>query len=146
MGTVQVPGNRRLSSSCLTGTSLPGPPRNPARQSDTRPGAAGPARGHVGGMSGQVVKRRTRVGERLRTQDCFQDYFLPMGAHAFHLPKGPPMLAIAAAVLFFIAFLINAADVTTNEVFASVNVMLLGLALLALHVAGIGSGWRAGRR
>ncbi|MFD4688789.1 hypothetical protein [Streptomyces sp. NBC_00683] len=56
------------------------------------------------------------------------------------------MLAIAAAVLFFIAFLINAADIATNEVFASVNVMLLGLGLLALHVAGIGNGWRTGRR
>lgn len=56
------------------------------------------------------------------------------------------MLAIAAAVLFFIAFLINAADIATNEVFASVNVMLLGLGLLALHVAGIGNGWRSRRR
>ncbi|MFF0067076.1 hypothetical protein ACFYRC_37385 [Streptomyces sp. NPDC005279] len=54
------------------------------------------------------------------------------------------MLAIVAAVLFFISFLINAAEITTNHVFSSGNVMLLGLALLALHVAGIGSGW-AGR-
>ncbi|MFG3281344.1 hypothetical protein [Streptomyces sp. NPDC048111] len=55
------------------------------------------------------------------------------------------MLAIGAAVLFAIAFLINAADMSTNDVFTSTNVMLIGLALLALHVAGIGSGW-AGRR
>lgn len=55
------------------------------------------------------------------------------------------MLGIAAAVLFFIAFLINAAEITTNDVFSSSNVMLLGLMLLALQVAGIGSGW-AGRR
>ncbi|MEW2086405.1 hypothetical protein [Streptomyces sp. NPDC005283] len=54
------------------------------------------------------------------------------------------MLAIVAAVLFFISFLINAAEITTNHVFSSGNVMLLGLVLLALHVAGIGSGW-AGR-
>ncbi|MEW2069401.1 hypothetical protein [Streptomyces sp. NPDC007346] len=54
------------------------------------------------------------------------------------------MLGIAAAVLFFIAFLINAADISTNEVFASTNVMLIGLALLALHVAGVGSGLRTG--
>ncbi|WUJ12717.1 hypothetical protein OHS70_00490 [Streptomyces sp. NBC_00390] len=46
------------------------------------------------------------------------------------------MLAIAAAVFFFIAFLINAAEIATDEVFSSRNVMLLGLALLALHVAG----------
>ncbi|MGR8007980.1 hypothetical protein [Streptomyces hypolithicus] len=51
------------------------------------------------------------------------------------------MLAIAAAVLFFIAFILNAADISTNDVFSSVNIMLIGLALLALHVAGIGSGW-----
>ncbi|CAM5655879.1 MULTISPECIES: hypothetical protein [Streptomyces] len=57
------------------------------------------------------------------------------------------MLAIIAAVLFFISFLINAADIATNDVFTSVNFMLIGLMLLALHVAGIGSGWAArGRR
>lgn len=43
-----------------------------------------------------------------------------------------------------IAFLINAADISTNDVFASTNVMLIGLALLALHVAGVGSGLRTG--
>ncbi|SCK22171.1 hypothetical protein YUWDRAFT_01550 [Streptomyces sp. AmelKG-D3] len=58
--------------------------------------------------------------------------------------KGITMLGIAAAVLFFIAFLINAADISTNDVFASTNVMLIGLALLALHVAGVGSGLRTG--
>ncbi|HZG02502.1 MAG TPA: hypothetical protein VE546_02800 [Streptomyces sp.] len=51
------------------------------------------------------------------------------------------MLGIAAAVLFFIAFLINAAELSTNEVLSSTNLMLLGLGLLALHVAGVGSGW-----
>ncbi|CAM5290524.1 hypothetical protein AB0H45_23660 [Streptomyces atroolivaceus] len=56
------------------------------------------------------------------------------------------MLAIAAAVLFATAVLINVADMTANEVLASANAMLLGLGLLALHAAGIGSGWRAGRR
>lgn len=56
------------------------------------------------------------------------------------------MLGIAAAVLFFIAFLINAAEIDTNDTFTSVNVMLLGLTVLALHVAGIGSGWAARTR
>ncbi|WP_199811538.1 hypothetical protein [Streptomyces sp. NRRL S-340] len=51
------------------------------------------------------------------------------------------MLGMIAAVLFFIAFLINAADISTNQTFSSVNVMLLGLTALALHVAGIGSAW-----
>ena len=53
------------------------------------------------------------------------------------------MFAIAAAVLFFFAFLINAADISTNDVFSSVNVMLLGLTALALHLAGAG-GWARG--
>ncbi|WP_328908788.1 hypothetical protein OG230_04335 [Streptomyces sp. NBC_00234] len=52
------------------------------------------------------------------------------------------MTGIAAAVLFAIAFLINAADITTNDVLSSVNLMLLGLTLLALHTAGIGAGRR----
>ncbi|CAM5349204.1 MULTISPECIES: hypothetical protein [Streptomyces] len=57
------------------------------------------------------------------------------------------MLAIIAAVAFFFAFLINAAEISTNDTFTSTNVMLLGLTLLALHVAGIGSGWGVrGRR
>ena len=56
------------------------------------------------------------------------------------------MLGIAAAVLFFIAFLINAAEITTSDAFSSTNVMLLGLTLLALHVAGIGNGWSGHRR
>ncbi|MCX4647220.1 hypothetical protein ACWGDS_07360 [Streptomyces sp. NPDC055059] len=50
------------------------------------------------------------------------------------------MFAIASAVLFFLAFLINAADIATNDAFSSVNVMLLGLTALALHLAGAG-GW-----
>ncbi|MFF2165628.1 hypothetical protein ACFVWP_33785 [Streptomyces sp. NPDC058175] len=50
------------------------------------------------------------------------------------------MFAVASAVLFFLAFLINAADIATNDVFSSVNVMLLGLTALALHLAGAG-GW-----
>ncbi|MFK4145161.1 hypothetical protein [Streptomyces sp. NPDC004065] len=51
------------------------------------------------------------------------------------------MLGLVAAVLFFIAFLVNAADIATNDAFSSVNIMLLGLTALALHVAGIGAGW-----
>ncbi|MER5602639.1 MULTISPECIES: hypothetical protein [Streptomyces] len=57
------------------------------------------------------------------------------------------MLAIVAAVLLFIAFLINAADISTNDVFTSTNVMLLGLTALSLHLAGVGTAWASrGRR
>jgi len=51
------------------------------------------------------------------------------------------MLAIVSAILFFLAFLINAADISTNDTFTSTNVMLLGLTALALHLAGVGTGW-----
>ncbi|MCY0936865.1 hypothetical protein [Streptomyces sp. H34-S4] len=47
------------------------------------------------------------------------------------------MLGITAAVLFFIAFLINAAHISTNDVLTSTNFMLIGLAVLALHLAGV---------
>ncbi|MFE0516628.1 hypothetical protein [Streptomyces sp. NPDC058964] len=56
------------------------------------------------------------------------------------------MLGIVAAVLFFFAFLINAADISTSDAFSSTNVMLLGLTALALHVAGFGTGWMSRRR
>ncbi|MCG7523592.1 hypothetical protein MHW47_03910 [Streptomyces sp. OfavH-34-F] len=56
------------------------------------------------------------------------------------------MLGMVAAVLFFVSFLINVAEVSTNDVFSSTNVMLLGLTALALHVAGVGHGWGARRR
>ncbi|MEV5341175.1 hypothetical protein AB0K93_22265 [Streptomyces sp. NPDC052676] len=57
------------------------------------------------------------------------------------------MLAIISAVLFFIAFIIGATDIGTNDLFSPTNLMLLGLTLLALHLAGLGAGWSAfGRR
>ncbi len=52
------------------------------------------------------------------------------------------MLGYVAAVLFAIAFLISAASIATNEVFSSGSLMLLGLTCLALHLSGVGAGWR----
>ncbi|NYV74485.1 MULTISPECIES: hypothetical protein [Streptomyces] len=48
------------------------------------------------------------------------------------------MLAIAGAVLFVLAFLINVTELDTNAVFSSGNLTLLGLAAVALHLAGLG--------
>jgi hypothetical protein len=59
------------------------------------------------------------------------------------------MLAIIAAVLFVIAFLLNATSTATSAVFAPMSLLLVGLACLALHLAGIGTGWKVpgrGRR
>ncbi|MEV5321574.1 hypothetical protein AB0K92_28675 [Streptomyces sp. NPDC052687] len=50
------------------------------------------------------------------------------------------MLAIISAILFLIAFILGAADIETVDLLSATNLMLLGLTLLALHVAGLGSG------
>ncbi len=51
------------------------------------------------------------------------------------------MLAIIAAVLFGIAWVINATGTPTNAWFSVTGLLLIGLACLALHQAGIGSAW-----
>ncbi len=56
------------------------------------------------------------------------------------------MLAAIAALLFAIAFIINAAGISTDAVFAPFSLMLAGLALLALHLTGQGPALPAYRR
>jgi hypothetical protein len=56
------------------------------------------------------------------------------------------MLGYVAAVLFIIAFLINATSTATSVVFSPTSLMLAGLACLALHLAGVGTSWSAPRR
>ena len=56
------------------------------------------------------------------------------------------MFAIIAAVLFAIAFIINAANIATDSVFAPLSLAFVGLALLALHMAGMGPDRTFGRR
>jgi hypothetical protein len=51
------------------------------------------------------------------------------------------MLAIVAAIIFGIAFVINTTGAVTNAAFSVTGLLLLGLTLLALHQAGIGSAW-----
>jgi hypothetical protein len=55
------------------------------------------------------------------------------------------MLGFIAAVLFIIAFLLNATSTATSAVFSPTSLMLAGLACLALHLAGVGTGWSVGR-
>ena len=52
------------------------------------------------------------------------------------------MLAVIAAIIFAIAFIIRATGTATDAVFAPDSLLLAGLALLALHQAGIGTKWR----
>lgn len=56
------------------------------------------------------------------------------------------MLALIAAVLFAIAFIINAAGIATDAVFAPFSLMLVGLALLAFHLTGSGPAMPAYKR
>ncbi|MER5883195.1 hypothetical protein ABT160_05155 [Streptomyces sp. NPDC001941] len=56
------------------------------------------------------------------------------------------MLAIASAVVFAIAWVLYLAEVSTNHFFGTTSLMLLGLTLAALHLAGVGSGWSSGPR
>jgi Flp pilus assembly protein TadB len=51
------------------------------------------------------------------------------------------MLAIVAAIIFAIAWVINATGTATNAWFSVTDLLFIGLACLALHQAGIGSAW-----
>jgi len=55
------------------------------------------------------------------------------------------MLALIAAVLFAIAFILNAAGVATDAVFAPLSLTFAGLALLAFHLSGYGPNWKGKR-
>jgi hypothetical protein len=51
------------------------------------------------------------------------------------------MLAIIAAIIFAIAFLLNATSTVTDAVFSPMSLLLVGLACLALHLVGVGTTW-----
>jgi hypothetical protein len=51
------------------------------------------------------------------------------------------MLGFVAAILFIIAFIINAASVATVNLFSPMSLLLAGLACLALHLVGVGTSW-----
>ncbi|MET9554332.1 MULTISPECIES: hypothetical protein [Streptomyces] len=55
------------------------------------------------------------------------------------------MLAIAAAVVFFIAFILNATKTSTEVIFGTTSLTLVGLTLAALHLAGVGAAVQARR-
>ncbi|WP_327292342.1 hypothetical protein [Streptomyces sp. NBC_01198] len=61
------------------------------------------------------------------------------------------MLAAVGAVIFAIAYLINVTSTDTDAAFTPISLMIAGLFFVALHFAGVGSGWsypsrRRGRR
>jgi hypothetical protein len=56
------------------------------------------------------------------------------------------MLGYVAVALFAIGFLINATSTSTDAVFSPLSLLLAGLACLALHLAGVGTGWSVPKR
>ena len=56
------------------------------------------------------------------------------------------MLGFVAAVIFVIAFLIKATSTSTSAVFSPTSLLLVGLACLALHLAGVGTKWSVAKR
>lgn len=61
------------------------------------------------------------------------------------------MMAIIAAVAFGLALILDLAKVALGDVITVNTLVVLGLLLLALHLAGVGSGtrswsWRRARR
>jgi hypothetical protein len=51
------------------------------------------------------------------------------------------MFAVIAAVIFVIAFILRLAGAATDAAPAPGSLLLLGLACLALHQAGVGPSW-----
>jgi hypothetical protein len=56
------------------------------------------------------------------------------------------MLAIVAAIILAVAFVIRVSGTATVLLLAPISLLLAGLACLALHQAGVGSGWSYPRR
>lgn len=56
------------------------------------------------------------------------------------------MLALAAAVVFAVALILDWADAHVGDAFTAMTLLLLGMLLLALHLAGFGGSWRRGDR
>lgn len=56
------------------------------------------------------------------------------------------MLGYIAAIIFAIAFVISATSTSTSTVFSPISLLLVGLTCLALHLAGVGTGWSVPRR
>lgn len=51
------------------------------------------------------------------------------------------MFAAIGAVVFAIAYIINATSTSTDAGFTPLSLLLAGLVFVALHLAGVGSGW-----
>ena len=88
---------------------------------------------HPAGLPVQPVSGQASDGARLSRR----------GSRIPRRGKGSRMgmLAIVAAIIFAIAWIINATGTATNAWFSVTDLLLIGLVCLALHQAGIGTAW-----
>ena len=56
------------------------------------------------------------------------------------------MLALAGAVVFAFALILDWADAKVSDAFTPQTLLFLGLLLVALHLGGVGSTYKAGTR
>ena len=56
------------------------------------------------------------------------------------------MLALAGAVVFAFALILDWADAKVSDAFTPQTLLFLGLLLVALHLGGVGSTYRVGGR
>jgi hypothetical protein len=62
------------------------------------------------------------------------------------LTKEQLMLAIVAAIILGLALLLDLANAQVSDAFTNATLITAALFCMALHLAGVASGWRAGRR
>jgi hypothetical protein len=60
--------------------------------------------------------------------------------------EGSQMFAIIAAIIFAFALILDWADATLGDAFTPTTLLTAGLLCVALHLAGVGTTWRTGRR
>jgi hypothetical protein len=56
------------------------------------------------------------------------------------------MFAIAAAIIFALALLFGLADLNPGDALNQSTLLMAGLFCIALHLVGVGAGWRPRRR
>ncbi len=56
------------------------------------------------------------------------------------------MFATIAAIIFAFALILDWADANVGDAFTPATLLTAGLLCVALHLAGVGTNWRTGRR
>jgi uncharacterized integral membrane protein len=90
-----------------------------------------------------AARRRCPVSQTDASRNNVSRKCQPQQCHRNNAGRTALMLGFVAAILFAIAFIINAANVSiSNAIFSPTSLMLLGLVCLALHLSGVGTSWK----